>query len=93
MGSKQILEAIGHLNDITRQVKNDSTLILEGSKEVINESRSLEKVSEEITGRMTEMAVGAGHISTAANETNNISGQNKKIIDDLITAVSRFKVE
>ena len=91
-GSKQILEAIGSLNDITRQVKDGSAKMLEGSKEVITESKNLETTTQEITYGMTEMAKGAEQISLAANEVNKISEQNKEIIGDLATAVSRFKV-
>ena len=40
-GSKQILEAVGLLNEITQQVKNGSVEMLEGSKEVIQESDNL----------------------------------------------------
>ena len=92
-GSKQILEAISQLNDITRNVKDGSEEMLEGSKEIITESRNLERATAEITQGMTEMATGADQISASVNEVNNISVQNKGIIDNLIVAVSRFKVE
>ena len=92
-GSKQILEAISKLNDTTRQVKEGSGQMLEGSKEIIIESKNLEKATQEITGGMTEMAKGAEEISVAVNEVNDISGQNKEIIQNLMVAVSRFKVD
>ena len=92
-GSKQILDAISKLNDITRQVKNGSQEMLEGSKEIIFEGKNLEKATQEISGGMLEMEKSAEQISSAVNEVNNISGQNKNIIDDLVVAVSRFKVE
>jgi methyl-accepting chemotaxis protein len=92
-GSKQILEAIGQLNDITLQVKGGSTEMLEGSKEVIQESKNLEKVSQEITGGMNEMATGAEQINVAVNRVNELSGQNRDNIDILVREVSRFKIE
>ena len=92
-GSKQILDAIGQLNDITQQVKNGSEQMLEGSKEIITESRNLEKVTGEISGRMTEMSNGADQINVAVNEVNKISEKNKEIIGDLAVAISRFKIE
>jgi methyl-accepting chemotaxis protein len=91
-GSKQILEAISLLNEITRQVKDSSGQMLAGSREIIGESRNLEKITGEITGGMSEMTHGAGEISVVVKEVNKISGQNKEIIDDLAVAVSRFKV-
>ena len=93
VGSKQILQAISHLNEITRQVKDGSGQMLDGSREIIAEGRNLESATQEITAGMTEMAKGADQINTSVNEVNEISGQNKEIIDNLIVAVSRFKVE
>ena len=93
VGSKQILEALSQLNDITRQVKDGSAEMLEGSKEIITEGRNLESATQQITDGMTEIAKGAGSISVAVNEVSEISGQNKEIIDNLVIAVSRFKVE
>jgi len=93
VGSKQILEALGQLNDITRQVKGSSQEMLDGSSEIITEGRNLGKATQEITGGMTEMASSAERISAAVNEVNEISGQNNEIIDNLVLAVSRFKVD
>ena len=92
-GSKQILEAISELNEITKQVKTGSEEMLEGSKEIITEGRNLEKATQEITGDMGEMAKSADQINITVNEVNDISGQNKAIIENLAKAVSRFKVE
>ena len=92
-GSKQILEAIGQVNEITQQVKGGSMEMLEGSKEVIQEGRNLEKVTEEITGGMNEMATGADQINIAVNQVNEISVKNRENIDILVQEVSRFKVE
>jgi len=91
-GSKQILDAIGHLNEITQQVKNGSEQMLEGSKEIITESRNLERVTGEISNRMNEMSNGADQINIAVNEVTLVSEKNKDIIGDLAVAVSRFKV-
>jgi methyl-accepting chemotaxis protein len=92
-GSKQILEAIGQLNEITRQVKGGSEEMLRGSKEVIAESKNLELASQEITGGMNEMAAGAEQINRAVNRVNELSGRNRDNIDVLVREVSRFKVE
>jgi methyl-accepting chemotaxis protein len=92
-GSKQILEAIGQLHEITQQVKGGSTEMLQGSKEVIAESKNLELVSQEITNGMNEMAAGAAQINVAVNRVNELSGQNRDNIDVLVREVSRFKVE
>jgi methyl-accepting chemotaxis protein len=92
-GSKQILEAIGQLNEATLMVKGGSAEMLEGSKQVIQESRNLEMTTQEITNGMNEMATGADQINVAVSRVNEISGQNKENIDVLVKEVSKFKVE
>jgi methyl-accepting chemotaxis protein len=92
-GSKQILDAISQLNDVTQQVKSGSITMQEGSKEVIQEGKNLEMATQEITGGMNEMASGADQINIAVNQVNEISVRNKESIDFLVNEVSKFKVE
>jgi methyl-accepting chemotaxis protein len=92
-GSKQVLEGVSVVNEITRQVKEASNQMLEGAKEVIQESDSLNKATQEITSGMNEMASGAEEINVAVNHVNEISGRNREAINVLIREVSRFKVE
>jgi methyl-accepting chemotaxis protein len=93
VGSQQILEVIGQLNDITQMVKSGSEEMLEGSKEVIHEGKNLEMATQEITNGMNEMATGADQINVAVTQVNTISGKNKDNIDILVREVSRFKIE
>ncbi|MDR0598014.1 MAG: methyl-accepting chemotaxis protein [Treponema sp.] len=92
VGSRQILEAIGQLNDATRLVRESSAEMLEGSKQVIHESRSLDMATREINNGMNEMATGADQINVAIARVNAISGENKASIDVLVREVSKFKV-
>jgi len=92
-GSKQILDVISNLNNITRHVKSGSNEMLEGSQEVIRESQNLEKATQEITSGMNEMASGADQINTAVTDVNEISIKNREGIGKLIAEVARFKVE
>ncbi|MDR1326437.1 MAG: methyl-accepting chemotaxis protein [Treponema sp.] len=92
-GSKQILEAIGKLNESTLMVKGGSEEMLEGSRQVIHESKSLEMAIHEVTNGMNEMASGASQINLAVSQVNDISIQNKESIDVLVKEVSKFKVE
>jgi methyl-accepting chemotaxis protein len=67
--------------------------MLEGAQQVIQESQNLEKVTQEITSGMNEMANGADQINIAVHQVNEISTKNREGIDALIKEVSRFKVE
>jgi methyl-accepting chemotaxis protein len=92
IGSRQILEAIAHLQDLTRLVKDGSLEMLAGSREVIKESNSLEMATQEIARRMNEMSDGAEQINAAVNRVEIISEENKESIEILVQEVSRFKV-
>jgi len=92
-GSKQILDGISNVNEITRQVKAGSGEMLNGANEVIKESGNLEIVTQEITSGMNEMAAGADQINVAVTQVNEITIKNREGIDSLLKEVSRFKVE
>jgi len=81
------------LTEITKMVKTGSEEMLEGSQEVIRESRNLERVTQEITGGMNEMATGADQVNVAVHNVNDMAAKNREAIDSLIKEVSRFKVE
>jgi len=91
-GSKQILDGVSNVNEITRQVKGGSEEMLIGSKEVVNESHNLERVTQEITGGMNEMASGADQVNVAVHQVNEICIKNRESIAALMKEVSRFKV-
>jgi methyl-accepting chemotaxis protein len=93
LGSRQILEVIGRLNDITQLVTGGSDEMREGSREVIREGKSLEMTTVEITNGVNEMAAGAAEINIAVTQVNEISSKNKENIDILVEEVSRFKVD
>jgi len=92
-GSKQILDGISSVNEVTRQVKTGSHEMLEGSREVINESKNLEKVTQEITQSMNEMASGADQVNVAVHQVNEICIKNRDGIELLLKEVANFKVE
>jgi methyl-accepting chemotaxis protein len=92
-GSRQVLEGISNVNEITRQVTISSDEMLKGANEVIKESNNLDDATKEISGGMKEMAVGTEQINTAVNLVNEISGENRENIDHLIKEVSRFIVD
>jgi methyl-accepting chemotaxis protein len=92
-GSKEILEAIGRLNEITARVKDSAEEMLTGSREVIKESENLNRITSEVTGSMNEMAEGVGQISLAMNRVNELSENNKESIAALSVEVSKFTVD
>ena len=92
-GSRQILEAIGRLQEITRQVKEGSAEMLEGSRQVIREGANLAAATEEITGGVSEIASGADYINSAVGRVRGLSDNNREHIGALSKEVERFRVE
>jgi methyl-accepting chemotaxis protein len=92
-GSRQILEAISRLNSLTQTVKHDSVEMLEGSNEVISESRNLEIVTQEISDSISGMSTGAEQINEAVSRVKDISNANREHINALVSEISKFKVE
>ncbi|MDR2479388.1 MAG: methyl-accepting chemotaxis protein [Treponema sp.] len=91
-GSKQILEAVGRMNEITSLVKRESEDMALKGEEIISGSGKLEQITGEITGGMTEMSGGAEKINRAMLRVNEISGDNKRTIGTLADTVSKFKI-
>ena len=91
-GSREILTEVEQLNTITSQVKSSSSEMLVGSQEIIRESANLGRITEEVSGSMNEMAAGIEQISSAVNNINNLSRNNKDSVDSLIVEVGKFKI-
>ena len=92
LGSQQILEAIGTVNEITQLVRSEVHEMLEGIGEVTKEADNLKKATLEISGGMSEMASGADQINAAVENVNGLSSRNQASTNHLIKEVSRFIV-
>jgi len=92
-GSKQVLEAISILHNITQNVQASSQEMLTGSQQVMEEALNMNSITQEITNGIGEMATGAEQVNTAVNEVNELSEKNKESIEDLIKEVGKFKVD
>ena len=92
-GSKEILEALALLGELSGEVRSGSASMLAGSNDVIKESAALGRITEEVTGSMDEMAAGAEQITIAVHKVSDLSRDNKESIDALIGEVAKFKVD
>jgi methyl-accepting chemotaxis protein len=92
-GSRQIVDSVSGVNEITCQVKSGSQEMLEGSKEVIAESDDLEKTTQEITQDINEMASGTEQVNVAVSHVNELCGKTRTGIAALMREVSIFKVQ
>ncbi len=92
IGSNEVIEAIGNINEITTEVNEGSNKMLEGSKIVTYEMRKLDDLTHTVTQRMNEMASGAVQINEAVQKINELTQQNKASIDNLVEEMNKFKV-
>ena len=90
--SKQVLQGVSAVKEITKGVKSGSHEMFEDAKKIIDESSNLGKITEEITCGMNEMATGVVQINKAIHIVNEISGKNRDGLKVLLKEVSRFKV-
>ncbi|MDR0324183.1 MAG: bacteriohemerythrin [Treponema sp.] len=92
VGSKQILEAIGKLQETTKKVKDSSVEMLEGSRQVIKEGKTLASATSEISDGVNEITSEAEDINSTVKRVLDAADNNKKHISVLSTEVERFKV-
>jgi methyl-accepting chemotaxis protein len=92
-GSKDILESINNLNEISGEVRTGAHALLDGSRNVIKESEILEQITDAIKIGINEVVTGVDQINAAVHRVTEISSQNKENTDVLAKEISRFKVE
>jgi len=90
--NKEILEVACRLNDITRQVEDESIEMFEESRDVIQENSNLDKVTREISGGIDEMESGAEQINEVVSKIQEVTMKNRENFDYLVREVSLFKV-
>lgn len=90
--SKEVLQSITMLNDITQKVQKSSVEMLEGSNQITHEAKNMNTITQEITGGMNEMATGADQITEAVNTVNTLTVDTQNSINALNTEVNKFKV-
>jgi len=91
-GSKEILETISQLNEITQKVSTSSNEMLEGSQQILNETAHLNTMTQETSNGMNKMARGAEQITLAISNINGLTEENKESIESLMKEVEKFKV-
>jgi len=73
-------------------LKNETTEIQNEGNEVVQESKYLKFINDEITAGIKEITAGTDQINTAVTRANEISEKNRINIDMLARGVSMFKV-
>ncbi len=91
-GSKQILDALRHLNSSSSEVRNSSHEMSERNKQIVHDIGVLSESTELMNTSMSEMAVGARKINETGATLSEISSQVKSSIQKIGAQVDLFKV-
>lgn len=91
-GSGQVMEAMKMIHEITYEVNDSSTVVLQGSKEIGTEMRRLVDVTTSITDSMNDMAQNANDVTQVLATINDSVSENMMVMNELVEGVSVFKV-
>jgi methyl-accepting chemotaxis protein len=91
-GSRQILEAVTQLNNVTGLVRNASNDMTKDSKNVLAQSGELKMITSEVASNMDEITKNTDEISGAVMRVQEITQENEHNINALTTDISRFKI-
>lgn len=91
-GNEQVLEAMRSIQDITIHVKDGSSQMLSGSKEVSVEMNKLEQTTGAVNSSVQQMLNFTNTIAQIIEETKKTSVENEKAAVDLSKEASKFRL-
>jgi methyl-accepting chemotaxis protein len=90
--SQQVNEALKHIQEITRQVKEEAVKIKEESDASRRISQKLADMSETIQGKVGDVVQSTELVFSASQQANTSVERNTKRLDELDKAIKQFKV-
>ncbi len=91
-GSKQILDALRHLNSSSSEVRNSSQEMSGRNKQIVQDMAILKQSTDMMNVSMDEMSVGARKINETGSTLSEVSGQVKNAINKIGEQIDLFKV-
>lgn len=91
-GSKQILEALREMNDVTSQVRTGSSEMSAGNTAVLDEMARLRDAAFDVKSRLDAMAASAEDIGSNVKTVASMAHDTRETIGTMESAVGRFKV-
>jgi methyl-accepting chemotaxis protein len=93
VGSKQILEALTQIKQITAEVRDASAQMLEGGKLIGSEMKQVLKGSESVRERTFLLDKGTQEMTEAIDQTRQTNEQTSAQAKKLSEIISQFKIE
>lgn len=91
-GSREVLEALKSMQDLSSQVRSASGEMRTGSHQTLEEMDRLLRMSQEIRDAMSGIASGSAQINASVEQTSSVAQSTRAAIDQVDAIVSRFKV-
>jgi len=91
-GSKQVIDAMNQINDITSDVRNSADSMEQGSNKILEEMERVATVTGQISVAMGEISNGIGDLNNSIHQVNNLTQQNGESIRAVAKEVGKFKV-
>ena len=92
-GGSEVLEAIKEISNVTENIRDYSIEIKEHSHGVLNEMNQLDKITKEVSSKVTEASTNSKSIAISSNTTKDLSKENQNIVDKLLVEISVFKTD
>jgi methyl-accepting chemotaxis protein len=93
LGSRQILDSVSRLKDITESVKNGTEDMSGSGDELIKKTHEFINISSQVLDGMNEIVSGAmSEIKTATRHVDEMSQENNRNFNDLKGETEKFKV-
>ena len=92
-GGKQILESVGRLKDITSSVKKGTENMSKSGVELVKETHSFIKISNQVVDGMNKIVNGAvNQIQIAVKHVDEMSTENNRNFEELKQETEKFKI-
>ena len=91
-GSDQILIAMHAINEVTSSVKNGSSSMMQGTKEISIEMNKLSDITQQITDSMNRVYDSTTNIAQSLRVVDDSTAQNETVLENLSDKVAVFKI-
>lgn len=91
-GSALVLDSICELKELTDKVRVGSLEMASGSRQVLDETKTLNRVSQELSRNINQISNGTHQINTSVTRVSELSSDNKESSKIVAHEVSRFKI-
>ncbi|MDC7124760.1 MAG: methyl-accepting chemotaxis protein [Spirochaetales bacterium] len=91
-GTKQILDALSKIGDITSQVITGAADMGEGSQKILNETAELKQNADVVSTSIESMTNGLSELSVEVQLVKETAEETNQAINDINEAVDHFKV-